>query len=287
MNNKKTGVQEWAQHSFNCVLGCKNNCRYCYAKRIKQSRFKLTRDWKEEQLINKYTSSQKHYNGIVMFPTAHDINEENYEHFVNHLCDLVGYKNNVLIVSKMDYNIANKFINSMGVDLPHSCKSQIEFRITMTCFKEDIKKYWELELPRLSSRYLSIMSLQQYFKTSISIEPLIDGNILPYIILNKTMLSIPSSDIWIGCLTNYKLNPNIPEEKAVIELYKTLPEIYEEYKNYDFIKFKDSFFKAMNRELKRRKRKPKFSFGSADYLKLNGRDFDKVILDEMKVKNEK
>lgn len=252
MNNKKTGVQEWAQHSFNCVLGCKNNCRYCYAKKIKQSRFKLTRDWEDEQLINKYTSSQKHYKGIVMFPTAHDINEKNYDHFVNHLCDLVGYENNVLIVSKMDYLIANKFIYSMGVDLPHSCKTQIEFRITITADRENVTNYWEPNAPKDSSRWLSVKILSDNnFNVSLSIEPLLHiGAIAEAVYIANDFKKIKS--IWVGCLTNYKLNPEIPEEKAVIDLYRTLPEIYEEYKKYDFVKFKDSFFKAMNRELKRR-----------------------------------
>ena len=32
MDNTKTGTREWAEHNENCIKGCRNNCRYCYAK---------------------------------------------------------------------------------------------------------------------------------------------------------------------------------------------------------------------------------------------------------------
>jgi DNA repair photolyase len=27
-----SGTREWADYNVNCVAGCYNNCRYCYAK---------------------------------------------------------------------------------------------------------------------------------------------------------------------------------------------------------------------------------------------------------------
>ncbi len=27
-----SGTKEWADSNFNCILGCLNDCRYCYAK---------------------------------------------------------------------------------------------------------------------------------------------------------------------------------------------------------------------------------------------------------------
>lgn len=32
MIDNKTGTREWADHNVNCVSGCINDCRYCYAK---------------------------------------------------------------------------------------------------------------------------------------------------------------------------------------------------------------------------------------------------------------
>ncbi len=31
---KKTGTKEWADYNVNCINGCYNNCKYCYAKMI-------------------------------------------------------------------------------------------------------------------------------------------------------------------------------------------------------------------------------------------------------------
>lgn len=28
------GTKEWADSNVNCYLGCSNNCRYCYAKKM-------------------------------------------------------------------------------------------------------------------------------------------------------------------------------------------------------------------------------------------------------------
>ena len=53
--------------------------------------------------------------------------------------------------------------------------------------------------------------------------------------------------IWIGCMNHYKLNPAVPEEKKVIELYKleNLKCIFEQYKDDSKIKFKDSFMRRI------------------------------------------
>ena len=32
MGNRITGTKEWAEYSRNCVIGCSNDCHYCYAK---------------------------------------------------------------------------------------------------------------------------------------------------------------------------------------------------------------------------------------------------------------
>jgi len=245
MNNKKTGVQEWANHSINLQYTCEYGCRYCYARKL-NNRFKFT---PKEPVI-------KHYNGVVMFPTMHDITLENYHKAFDVIEKLLAYDNKILIVSKMSIYIANKFFGRFS---SHDKKNNLEFRITINSLNPRAKEYFETNATPILERISSLRHLSLSFNTSISIEPLIDIRAL------KEFVDYEAKDglvrnriplkIWVGCLTNYKLNPNIPEEKAVIELYKTLPEIYEEYKQYDFIKFKDSFFKAMNRELKRREKR--------------------------------
>ena len=43
-----SGTREWADHNVNCVIGCSNNCRYCYAKMMAKRFGRKTEDsWKE------------------------------------------------------------------------------------------------------------------------------------------------------------------------------------------------------------------------------------------------
>lgn len=240
----KSGVQEWAQHSLNLQYTCEYSCRYCYAKKLNNRfHFKV-----KEPVI-------KHYNGIVMFPIMHDITLYNFDKVADTIEKLLEFDNKILIVSKMRLCIANKFFSRFA---SHDKKNNLEFRITINYLNADVKEYFEALAPALSERISSLRHLSSFLNTSISIEPLLDNRVLKefvsYESWNELVRKITPLKIWVGCLTNYKLNPDIPEEKAVIDLYRTLPEIYEKYKEYNSIKFKDSFFKAMNRELKRREK---------------------------------
>jgi DNA repair photolyase len=186
-----------------------------------------------------------------MFPTMHDITVENFDKCAETIEKLLECDNKILIVSKMDSGIAQKFVERYVF---HPKKLNIEFRITITSDRENITDYFEKKAPIDNSRWIAERMLSfNDFNVSISIEPILHiGALAEATYIANDFKKIKS--VWVGCLTNYKLNPEIPEEKAVIDLYKTLPEIYEEYRKYDFIKFKDSFFKAMNRELKRREK---------------------------------
>lgn len=239
---KKSGVQEWANHSINLEYTCNYACKYCYAKKLNK-RFKFI---PKEPVI-------KHYNGVIMFPTMHDINYFNFDKCADTIELLLAADNKILIVSKMSTKIAEKFIEKFK---DNNKKENLEFRITINSLGSNLLRlYYEPFAPNLTSRLTSFLILKYHFNVSVSIEPLLTIDTLEHFTKTVNLLFKHKYQLWVGCLTNYKLNPDIPEEKAVIDLYKTLPEIYEEYKQYDFIKWKDSFFKAMNKEIKRRENK--------------------------------
>lgn len=232
---KKTGTLEWMPHSFNCVLGCANNCRYCYARRIKKDRFKQTQDWSKEILLDRMKEASKLYKGGVMFPTAHDITAQNYEHCAKHLKELIGSGNKVLIVSKMCEYVARRFC------IDFSPSENIEFRLTMNC----VDDYWQQGSPYYMRTIGALVDLQESgFKTSISFEPMLcHPDYIVRKLLRNDFVKRRLDSIWFGCLTGYKLNPAIPEEKAILELYKpeNLKRIYAQYKDDPKINFKESF----------------------------------------------
>ena len=71
-----TGTREWSDFSFNIGRGCANNCLYCYA-RADALRFGLIKspaEWLSETLTkNAHLSSYPKKDGVIMFPTTHDI----------------------------------------------------------------------------------------------------------------------------------------------------------------------------------------------------------------------
>lgn len=46
-----SGTKEWADYNVNCIKGCYNNCRYCYAK-VMAKRFGRSTDdtWKNMKI---------------------------------------------------------------------------------------------------------------------------------------------------------------------------------------------------------------------------------------------
>ena len=86
---RKTGTREWSGSSFNIQLGCKNDCKYCYAKAMAaQSGRKKPEDWANEE-INKSAVYKKYgrrsdKNQPIMFPTMHDINLDNWQWMAIH-----------------------------------------------------------------------------------------------------------------------------------------------------------------------------------------------------------
>ena len=73
-----TGTKEWADSNVNLVNGCKNDCRYCYAKKM-AIRFgrKTNATWKEMEVNQEaIKKSYKKRTGRIMFPSSHDITPE-------------------------------------------------------------------------------------------------------------------------------------------------------------------------------------------------------------------
>ena len=70
-----SGTKEWADHNVNCIKGCSNNCRYCYAKMMAKRFGRCTEETWQNMIINSNAVERKYgrYKGRVMFPSTHDI----------------------------------------------------------------------------------------------------------------------------------------------------------------------------------------------------------------------
>lgn len=238
-----SGTKEWADRNINCLLGCSNNCRYCYAKVMAKRFGRCTEGtWSEikirEDILNK---SFKKYGGRVMFPSSHDIIDtpEAKEACFIVVKKLLEVGNELLITTKPKLSITRDIIKQFYI-----FKSQIQFRFTITSMDNQLLSFWEPNAPTFEERLKSLKyAYKKGFKTSVSIEPFLDYNpkklvhiLAPYV----------TESIWLGPM-NYIPKNDIPNEdkQQYTEIRKRyeighLKEVYEGLKSFPRIRFKDS-----------------------------------------------
>ena len=231
MTKGKTGVQEWAKHSFNFQKGCVNGCKYCYARRIMQ-RFEPDFDFEKPVLHLTKTAGnllQKTVDGVIMFPTMHDISPLNKQYYKHYLYMLLNNNNNVLVVTKGNPEMFD-VIDYIITNCPEKLY-KLELRVTIGSMDNKRLKHFEPNAPKLENR-LNILkyAYNKGIRTSISCEPMLDSSALALIYIAQRY----SSEIWFG-LANGFYEDGMPKitDKWVQILINTAD------RNY-FIKLKDS-----------------------------------------------
>ncbi len=242
-HKKRTGTKEWADYNINCIKGCLNDCRYCYAMMMAKRFGRATKDsWKNmvirEDVVNK---NFKRYSGRVMFPSSHDIIDipefENACFIV--LEKLLKSQNNVLVTTKPRYNIVKKIDTNFS-----EYKENLQFRFTITSNNDNLLKFWEPNAPLFNERMKSLkFAFNKKYRTSVSIEPFLDYN--PEKLVNQISPFITES-IWIGKMNyipQHNLNENeIPFYDSIRKNYSytNLERIFNNLNNNPKIRWKDS-----------------------------------------------
>ncbi len=239
------GTKEWADSNVNCYLGCSNNCRYCYAKKMAIRFKKKTEDtWKimvpNQKNINKGYRKRR---GRIMFPTSHDITIESLEGCLIVLKKLIKSENDLLITTKPNFYCIKRICQDC-LDL----KDFIQFRFTITSNNSKLIEFWEPGAPSYEERLKSLKyAYSRGFKTSISIEPFLDKN--PYELF-EVLKPFTTESIWIGKM-NYIRSKNLTRSERVYfnnirqNVSKgNLLKIINKAQEYDssFLRIKDSIF---------------------------------------------
>jgi len=238
-----SGTKEWADHNINCIKGCSNNCRYCYAKIIAKRFGRCTEQtWKEMEVnysaVNKNFSK---YNGRVMFPSSHDIVDtpEVKEACFTVMEKLLRVGNEVLVTTKPKLCVTKDIVTRF-----YQYKSQIQFRFTITSINNQLLSFWEPNAPTFEERFESLKyAYNSGFKTSVSIEPFLDYNPVELI---KTLSPYITESEWLGVMNyipkNNVFSADIPLYEEIRGRYELnhLKEVVREVKNFPKIRFKDS-----------------------------------------------
>lgn len=250
-----SGTKEWAVANVNNTKGCVHGCHYCYA-RSRAMRFKQierVEDWTTMEV--RTVRPRKLYPGTVMFPTTHDIVEQNLEACIETLTSLLKVGNHVLIVSKPHAEVIEKLLPALA-----EWKDHILFRFTIGTLEPGVIALWEPGAPHPMNRLTALIKATKAgFLTSISMEPMLhpttaanDARFLYNTIRMNTPLGEPDprQTVWLGRMNQISRRVvGVPKE--VIEKLDhdqrvaVIWEIYNDLKMEPWVRWKESIKKIV------------------------------------------
>ncbi len=244
-NNRKrtSGTKEWADFNVNCISGCANDCRYCYAKMMAKRFHRATEEtWKNMVIREDFlTKKFRKYPGRVMFPSSHDIVDipKVKEACLTVLKNLLDADNDVLVTMKPSLNVTKDIVTRF-----EEFKETMQFRFTITSNNNSILSFWEPNAPSYEERLESlILAYKEGYKTSVSVEPFLDDDPVPLI---KDLSPFITESIWIGPMNHMPRkniqSKDVPEYDRIRQAkhMDNLQRIHDELINVPNIRFKDS-----------------------------------------------
>jgi DNA repair photolyase len=248
----KTGTREWADNSLNITKGCPNNCIYCYSA---ESTRKAGKDWTKQTKEIKVNIKEYYnkVNGVIMFPTKHDITEFNIIDSIEILKTILKAGNDVLIVSKPRLDVIKKLLEELK-----EYKNNVEIRFSIGTLSEEDIKFFEPGASSILERFECLEIVKKYgYKLSVSAEPLLTTNEEDTSLLIKKVLKI-ADKIWIGKLN--KPNDRIIEKDTLskekilkvvsyLENDENVLKLYNKYKDNKNVEWKDSIKEVLNNRL--------------------------------------
>ena len=229
------GTKEWADTNVNFIDGCENNCRYCYARKIK-ARFDQVKisDWSTMKLVeSRLTKPIGHRRGRIMFPTVHDLVPRFLTETLYILGRMLAARNSVLVTTKPHLDVITEICTKFAGQ-----KDQIQFRFTITSMDPVKLAYWEPGAPSFPTRMGSLEhAFNRGFKTSISIEPCLDED--PRVLV-ATLRPFVTESIWLGIM-NYCGEHPFNSRKTIIKWLNW-------FQDDPLIRFKDAVGKKLARE---------------------------------------
>ena len=246
-----TGTNEWAEIKHNIQKGCPHGCLYCYAceSALRYKRISSREEWLTETInLNAVNKKWGKRDGVIMFPTTHDITPTNLDACVTTLANMLVMGNKVLIVSKPHLSC----IQRLCADLEH-WKEQILFRFTIGSLDTGTCSFWEPGAPPPWERYLALEhASSQGFQTSVSMEPMLEG-CREAVVTFEMVKKYVTETVWIGKMNKMKTRVDMtnPGNKVMVEDLKyqqrdeSILKLVERLKDEPKVRWKDSIKAVM------------------------------------------
>ena len=247
----KSGFQDWTKsvNNVNICTGCENDCIYCYAKSM-ASRWKQVEPGQWPNMVVRDADIEKSQNlkdGMVGFPSSHDITPTNLDAYLTVLGKLLRAGNEVLIVSKPRLDCIKAICDASSF-----FKDKILFRFTIGAMDNGILKFWERKAPKYGERKQCLeYAFNNGFRTSVSMEPMLDSANIEALI--NDLRPYVNDDIWIGTMNHLESMKKGADKTLLTEIAKVeagqskeiLTAIYDTYKDDELIKYKTDFLKII------------------------------------------
>jgi len=251
----KGRFKDWTKNNFNICTGCKNDCLYCYMKpfNAKKPKSKQPEDWHNWEI--RLEDVDKAYglkDGLVGFPSSHDIFPDILDAYLTVLGKLLRAGNKVLIVSKPRIDCIKPICEAS-----HFFKDKIIFRFTIGAMDNDILGFWEPNAPVYEERRACLeFAYNHGFWTSVSMEPMLDTPRIEELIADLRQFVRKDENIWLGTMgyMNYLkqikkgADDGLTAAIAKVEAGQTkerLTAIFQTYKDDQLIKWKAEALKII------------------------------------------
>lgn len=261
MRNEKQvfGTFEWALENANYISGCSHNCKYCYSREMAiRFKRKTTLNWNVEEVnIKQLENKARKVDGVIMFPSSHDITPDNLDNTILFLEKLLRADNELLIVTKPHIIVIKAICEKFD-----EYKRKILFRFTIGSINSETLKFWEPNAPDFDERKSCLKyAFDNGFSTSVSCEPMLDNNIVE--LVNELSPYITNS-IWLGkmnfLLRRLKMNgindkETMDRAKQLIDIQsdERIKELYEQLSSNIKVKWKESIKKVVQIEIPTKK----------------------------------
>ncbi|BBO76180.1 hypothetical protein DSCW_35970 [Desulfosarcina widdelii] len=256
----KGRFQDWTnpKNNVNICTGCKNDCAYCYMKTMNVGRTtkKQPADWHNWELRQKdVDAKQRLRDGLVGFPSSHDIFPEILDTYLFVLGKLLRAGNEVLIVSKPRFDCIQAICEA-----GRFFTDRIIFRFTIGAMDDAVLKIFEPDAPSFEERKASLQyAYEAGFRTSVSMEPMLDTAHIDQLI--GELHPFVNTDIWLGTMNHTNVIKKWADENLLKELVRIeenqspeiLTSIFNKFKNDLKIKWKTDAFKFIETALKQAK----------------------------------
>ena len=286
-NQERTGVgtRQISDQSMNIMHGCAHDCKYCYAahKSLQSGRIRQRSDW--PGLSRSYSGAMKDdypkYDGVVMYPTCHDIEPRHLHHHIALIRKLVTSGNTVLLTTKAHFECVDEICFAF-----ERYKEQITFMFTITSLNDEVSRFWEPNAPCPHERLASLMlANMKGFRTSVIIEPMLEGPTEAKAICRR-VLPFVTDEVWIGKMNSptVRVDRTIPENDEAIKRIlwmqsnRHIVSLYDELNGQDKVRWKESILREIEKRNESRKPLP---IGKSQIVITSATNNDPLDLTEM------